>query len=472
MQVFVPITSFILSRKQVILKNIKLIIFDLDGVLLDAKQLHREVLDDALAEIDTRYVITDEEQETFFEALPTKKKLQLLTELKGLPVSLHAKIAARKQELTIARLLKLERDERICEVLSKLKQDSFTLAVASNSVRASVKIALLKLGFMEFIDFWFSNQDVADPKPSPEMFLTCMIKAGVGPNETLILEDSEVGFKAVEASGAKLCPIKDSSDVSYEKIISCIKPSKAPIKSNKPLNVLIPMAGRGSRFEAAGYTFPKPLIDVKNKPMIQVVVENLNLPGAHFIFVIQKAHCERYNVKHLLNLIAPGCDIIETDGLTEGAACTTLLARGLIDNNIPLLLANSDQFVEWNSEEFLTNAEKVDGSILTFQSLHPRWSFVKLNDEGFVSEVAEKNPISNQATVGIYYFKKGSDYVRSADQMISKNIRTNGEFYVCPVFNEAIENGLKINTLQISSMFGTGTPEDLQYFLQNYHGKV
>jgi dTDP-glucose pyrophosphorylase len=235
------------------------------------------------------------------------------------------------------------------------------------------------------------------------------------------------------------------------------------------MNVLIPMAGAGSRFAQAGYTFPKPLIEVNGKPMIQVVVENLNV-DAHFIYLVQRDHYEKYNLKQLLNLITPGCDIVQVDGITEGAACTTLLAKEYIDNDEPLLMANSDQFVEWNSNECLYafTADTVDGGIVTFEATHPKWSFAKLGEDGFVSEVAEKNPISNIATVGIYYWKKGADYVKYAEQMIEKNVRTNNEFYVCPVFNEAVGDGKKIRVKNIEKMWGLGTPEDLNYFLENY----
>ena len=237
------------------------------------------------------------------------------------------------------------------------------------------------------------------------------------------------------------------------------------------MNVLVPMAGAGSRFAQAGYTFPKPLIDVNGKPMIQVVVENLNIE-AHYIFLVQKEHYKKYNLKHLLNLIAPGCDVVQVDGVTEGAACTTLLAKDLINSDEPLLTVNSDQFVEWNSNEVLYSwsADSIDGGILTFKGTHPKWSFAKLDENGFVSEVAEKSPISDNATVGIYYWKKGSDYVKYAEQMIDKNVRTNNEFYVCPVFNEAIQDGKKIKIKEIKKMWGLGTPEDLNYFLQNHKG--
>jgi dTDP-glucose pyrophosphorylase len=191
---------------------------------------------------------------------------------------------------------------------------------------------------------------------------------------------------------------------------------------------------------------------------------------ANYIFLVQKEHYETYNLKYLLNLIAPGCKIVQVDGLTDGAACTTLLAKELIDNDAPLVMANSDQFVEWNSNECLYafSADSIDGGILTFKATHPKWSYAKLDETGFVSEVAEKKVISDEATVGIYYWRHGSDYVKYAEQMISKNIRTNGEFYTCPVFNEAIADGKKVRVKTIDKMWGIGTPEDLNYFLDNH----
>ena len=235
------------------------------------------------------------------------------------------------------------------------------------------------------------------------------------------------------------------------------------------MNILIPMAGAGSRFEKAGYTFPKPLIDVAGQPMIQTVIENLNLQGK-YIFLVRKEHYEKYDLKSLLNLIAPNCEIVQIEGLTEGAACTVLKAQELIDNDEPLIIANADQFIKWNSFETISmfNEPDVDGGILTFKSIHPKHSFAKVDGDGFVLEVAEKKPISNDATVGIYYWKRGLDYVLYAESMIEKNIRTNNEFYVCPVYNEAIEDGRRIKASLVDEMWPIGTPEELNTFLTYY----
>jgi hypothetical protein len=168
-------------------------------------------------------------------------------------------------------------------------------------------------------------------------------------------------------------------------------------------------------------------------------------------------------------LIAPGCKIIQTFGLTEGAACTTLLAKDFINNSKHLIIANCDQSVEWDSNDFMYSMidSGVDGGILTFKADETKWSYAK-TENNYVTEVAEKRVISEDATVGIYYWKHGSDYVAAAEQMISKNIRVNNEFYVCPVFNEAILNKKKIKIFPAKKMWGLGTPEDLEHYLANY----
>jgi len=233
------------------------------------------------------------------------------------------------------------------------------------------------------------------------------------------------------------------------------------------MKVLIPMAGRGKRFNDAGYSFPKPIIDVNGKPMIQIIVENLNFSDKH-IFISQKEHLEKYAIKEMLELVKKDSDIIPVNEVTEGAACTVLLAKDLINNDEELIIANSDQWVNWNSQHFLSylRGKNADGGIVTFIATHPKWSFVKTDEEGSVTEVAEKRPISNIATVGIYYFKKGSDFIKAAEQMIAKNIRTNDEFYVAPVFNEMIGDKKKILTYPIAEMRGLGTPEDLKRFIE------
>ena len=453
----------------------KLVIFDLDGVLIDSRDLHYHTLNNALAKVDPIYMIGIEDHLSVYDGLPTSKKLSLLTEKKGLPVHYYQKVWADKQKESIAMLSKLQLDQELINYFKQLKNLNYQIAIASNSIRNTVKITLLKLGLLEYTDYFVSNEDVIRNKPFPEMYWKCMTACDALPKDTVIFEDSHIGRQGAIDSGANLIAIENRHDMTQYKIdkaieiLSNIHKKSVPWKSNN-LNVLIPMAGAGSRFAKAGFTFPKPLIDVNTKPMIQVVVENLNIE-AHYIFLVQKEHYEKYNLQYLLSLIAPGCDIIQIDSMTEGAACTTLFAKDYINKDVPLIIANSDQYVEWNSNECLYafNADGIDAGIVTFEATHPKWSYAKIDSNGFVSEVAEKKPISNEATCGIYFWKKGSDYIKYAEQMIAKNIRTNNEFYVCPVFNEAIADNKKVRVKRIDRMWGIGTPEDLEFFLKNYN---
>lgn len=239
------------------------------------------------------------------------------------------------------------------------------------------------------------------------------------------------------------------------------------------MKILIPMAGEGSRFTKEGYTFPKPLIDVNGKPMIQVVVENLDFI-AQYIFLVRGEHLEKYEgLEDTLHRITNGmCRIVVVDSLTEGAACTALLAKEHIDNDEDLLIANSDQYIEYSAENFnmMKGMTNVDAMVFTFEAVHPKWSFVKTNSRGIVTEVAEKKPISNIATCGIYWYRKGSDFIKYAEQMIEKDIRVKNEFYIAPVYNELIEDGKILTPFFVHSMWGIGTPEDLNYYLE--HGNA
>ena len=228
------------------------------------------------------------------------------------------------------------------------------------------------------------------------------------------------------------------------------------------------MAGEGKSFHAAGYSFPKPLIDINGKTMIQIVVENLNIAG-NYILICKKEHYEKYSMYELLNLITPNCKIVQVAEKTEGAAKTLLLAKDLIDNEDELIIANSDQWLDWNPNHFLSflRGKNADGGIVTFISTHPRWSFVKVDNDGLITEVAEKKPISNIATAGVYYFKHGRDFVWAAEQMIEKNIRFDNEFYYAPTYNEMIEKEKKIYSYPAAEMRSLGTPEDVSKFLSN-----
>jgi dTDP-glucose pyrophosphorylase len=237
------------------------------------------------------------------------------------------------------------------------------------------------------------------------------------------------------------------------------------------INIVLPIAGRGSRFADAGYILPKPLIPVHGRPMIEVVVNNVRPNRSHqFIFLALQEHLNTFNMRNVLERCAPGCKIVPVNTVTEGAACTVLLAESLINNDCPLMTANSDQWVDIDINSYIDKMDKgnYDGMIMTMWADHPKWSYVGFDSKGNINRVVEKQVISNEATVGFYNFKKGRDFVWAAKQMIEKNLRVNGEFYVAPVYNELIEAGKTIGYHNVGKeymgMYGMGIPSDLRIF--------
>ena len=234
-------------------------------------------------------------------------------------------------------------------------------------------------------------------------------------------------------------------------------------------NILIPMAGRGSRFEEQGYTDKKPFIDVNGKPMIHRVIKNLGMEFDKeylFILICLQEDYGKYDFSEFEKVIGHNSyDVVILDDVTEGAAQTVLTAKHLINDDTPLMTMNSDQLVDWNVEEMFERAQHYDALIPCFHGEGNAWSYARTLDNGYVQEVAEKKVISNNATAGYYYWKKGSDFVKYAEQMIEQNSRTNGEFYVAPVYNWAIKDGKKVGIYMVDKLYSLGTPEDLQDYL-------
>lgn len=241
------------------------------------------------------------------------------------------------------------------------------------------------------------------------------------------------------------------------------------------INIVIPMAGAGSRFVQAGYSKPKPFIDVCGKMMIERVLDNLKMNDCRFIIIARTEHLasEKDAVTKLKEQY--NCRILSINKLTEGAACTILLSTWDINNDDPLLLANSDQIVEADLNLYIkdSDARNLDGSILTFYADHPKWSYAKVDENGYLVELREKQVISKHATVGLYYYRRGRDFVNSAIEMIANKDRVNNEFYTAPAYNYSLGAGLKIGIYEIkeSEMFGLGTPEDLDVYIKYLNSK-
>jgi len=443
-------------------------IFDLDGVLIDSKEIHFDALNLALSEINSSYAISKEEQASTYEGLSTKAKLDILSYSKGLPKEFHNVIWEKKQIYSSEMFQVFDKDQELVSLFKLIKSFNIKIGVASNAIRDTVIGSLKSLGIYDLVDYALSNEDVSNPKPNPEIYKTMISLLGASPETTIIFEDSEIGQAAAKASLAKLFPVTERKDISIpyvSKAIEFLTPNSFP-------NILIPMAGSGSRFFNAGYKDPKPLINVDGKPMIQKVVENIGIPG-NYIFIVQAEHYEKYDLQNALTKLVPGCKIIQVDGVTDGAARTALLAKQFIDNQRPLIIANSDQLLDWDSSEFISQLLEIgsDGNMALFLANEDKWSYAKIKNNRIV-EVAEKVVISNNASTGIYGWTKGSDYVKYAEEMIYKNIRVNNEFYICPVYNEAIQDNKRVLPMFVDAMYGLGTPEDLEKFLSQKNSDI
>lgn len=219
------------------------------------------------------------------------------------------------------------------------------------------------------------------------------------------------------------------------------------------LNILVPMAAPPEPF--ADSTFPKPLYEIAGTPMIQYVVSYLKkISGPkRFIFIVNQSDVTRFHIDNILkHLVGGEVVILKHSRPTKGAACTCLLAIDFIQNEDPLLISNSDQFIDYDLNEMLSalRQQGADGGVLTFPSVHPKWSYVCVDEKGNVVEAAEKNPISKNAIAGLYYFRRGAFFVEAAKKSIFRGASVNDLFYVAPVLNEMILENRNIRRHEIS----------------------
>lgn len=480
-----------------------LIIFDLDGVMIDSKDAHYDALNKALKA--SNYIGISEHDRPKFEAMPTRVKIEKL----GITGADALKIREDKAKFFLEDYVdSINENPELLDAIVKLKSEGYKLAVASNAVRSTVWTILSYLGVFHLFDYVVSNEDVKNPKPAPEMYWKCMNELNAIPDTTMILEDSQLGLDGAYDSGAMVEEVDGPKDlVEFLSDLEYIKSKFEPVYKRevnqevqayfqdeildelkaflfkaaygKPLekpvrNIVIPMAGAGSRFKAAGFELPKPLIEVNGKPMIAWVLDNLVDVEGRRIFIVQQEHIEEFGLDKILEELSPGCEIVTVDGVTGGAVLSVLEARELINNDTPLLIINSDQYLDIPATSVNHTIEFLeicgDGGILCFETKDgdPRWSYAKMDWwNGAIERVAEKNPISEYATTGIYVFKRGSDFVDSACEMIRKGITHNGEYYIAPVYNEGILKGHKygIDLIDKTLFHGLGDPQSLVNFL-------
>jgi dTDP-glucose pyrophosphorylase len=235
------------------------------------------------------------------------------------------------------------------------------------------------------------------------------------------------------------------------------------------INILIPLAGTNQFFNESEYPYPKPLIEINNKTMIELVINNFNniKEEKQFIFIVNSDDCKKYHLDNVLNLLTNhNCKIIKIDNETKGAACSAMMAIEYINNDSPLIIANSDQLFDDNLEDIISSFEDVDGGVVSFDSVHPRWSYARVNDENYIIETAEKRPLSKHAIAGFFYFKKGEDFIKSAMNMIKKDANINGLYYISPTLNEMVLNNKKliIKTINNDKYHTFYTPQKIQEY--------
>lgn len=462
---------------------VKAVFFDMDGVLFDGREWHQEAFLTALSRVRPKLAVTASYHREHLDGLSTAQKLSIFCDLT--PTE-KKDISDLKQIYTVIHLKeRLKPIVHLHQVFKELKRRGLRVLCVSNSIYKTVQIVLSKLDILQYFDGVFSNEDANKPKPSPELYLRACIRENLSPAEVLILEDSRLGRTAAYLSCANVLPIVDSTDTTVERITEVLD---GHTPKSPEVNIVIPMAGLGSRFSKVGYSDPKPFIPVFNRPMIKWVIENM-MPTATqygntlvpapvkpvFHFIIRSEHATRATVlETICNELGVRCTITAVDQLTEGSACTVLLAKNHINSDTPLVIVNSDQWLDWEVNEFyraLLNPT-YDGIISVFKqpdSSDIKWSYSKTEDETpLVCRVDEKKYISEWATTGIYGWCRGADFIQSAEQMIAKNIRTNNEFYTCPAYNELIEHGGKVRNIECRRLWGLGVPEDLERFLKEF----
>jgi len=470
---------------------IKNILFDLDGVLFDGAQLHKTLFLNSVNTIIPDNPLSNEYHDLYLNGLSTNQKLKYLVSKGIIEESSIQDVASKKQEMTekTIRELYIEYADRIRNVLNHFA--SYKLFCVTNCIQKTCELVLDSMNIKEYFTGLVSNEDVTLPKPNPDIYEFTFKKYNLNPEECIILEDSKHGRTAAFSTNAHVLPIVDHVDVTIEKIEEFMKSISIPkhVSQIQRVNIVIPMAGRGSRFSDKGYTIPKPFIPVFGKPMIQWVIENI-VPKQEvygdivlkstikptFHFIVQEEHLRQYKLDDICNMLDVDYTVTKINTITEGPACTVLLVKDHINSDTPLITINSDQYLDWDVNEFYRSLlnPTYDGCINTFyqpNSKDIKWSYAKVDPNGIVRDVAEKKYISDLATTGVYGWKRGSDFVECAEQMILDNCRCNNEFYVCPVYQYLINRGGKVRTLSCNKLWGLGVPDDLENFLQYFPGK-
>tara|TARA_B100000902_G_scaffold399844_1_gene472956 strand:- start:7952 stop:9619 length:1668 start_codon:yes stop_codon:yes gene_type:complete len=430
-------------------------LFDLDGTLANTTEIHHQSQIESVKMI-SGYDITKNKNllDIFNSSITTKKKLDFLLKENIISLEQIDIIYEKKTELANNLLGKLNYDPDKVNLFKFLKEKKCKIGIVTNSSKISSTIVLKSLGIFKYIDILITNNDVKNTKPHSEPYIRAISEFGGDINKYIIFEDSEDGLISAKGIGCDVYHVKNIKDINIELI--------RKMNNIENINILIPMAGKGSRFTKRGFKSQKPLIKLNEKTLIEHAIESLNIDG-NYIFIIRREINEsNKELIDILNNIKPDCKIIEIDYITEGSASTCYLAKEYINNNDELIITNCDQILEWDSANFLKKSKDYDCCVLTYNSNDKKNSFIKTDKNNIGIEIIEKEVISDNALVGVHYFKKGSDFISSYNEIFKNNKKFKNEYYTSTVCDNLIKNNKLVYNIKLTEnqkYYSTGTPE-------------
>lgn len=428
-------------------------LFDLDGVLVDTLEIQYDSTIKAILKF-CNINLTNTIESILRSTITTKKKLQYLVEQNIILNEQILDIYNEKKIIADSKFNNLIIDDEKVQLFSFLKKKKCKIAVVTNGNKNSAIMILKSIGLYNFLDLLITNEDVINSKPHSEPYVKAISRFGGDLENFIIFEDSETGLTSAYGTGCKVYKVKNTNEIN----ISLIKQL-----NNLNRNILIPAAGLGSRFQKRGFKLQKPLIKLENKTLIEHAVSSLDIEG-NYIFVIRKLDSNS-NIELITALrnIKPECKVIEIDYVTEGSASTCYLAKDFINNDDELIISNCDQILKWDSKKFLEYSSNYDCSVLTYKSNEDKNSFIKIDENNKGIKIREKEVISDNALVGVHYFKKGSDFIKSYEHIFNSKIKFKNEYYVSTVCNHLINEGKDVVNYSFQEnevYYSTGTPED------------
>ena len=459
--------------------KIQLIVFDLDGVLVESKDLHYDALNEAIRAVAGEdFIITRPEHETVYDGLSTNQKLRLMTIQKDLPLNMHRPIWLRKQELTEVMVREqLKPDETLLATIRALKKEhGYPLAVASNCIKSSVFNILDSIGVLPLVDAYFSNEDVQRAKPGPDIYLKACSTFGVPPESALVVEDSVKGFEACVRAGCPLFKVRGPEDVRAPSIVERISTVNQGVK---PIMVVVPLAGESQQYwidgpEAVPSELPLFLADVNGSPAIEWLLKPFlkSRYELNFVFVVKEAQMQRFKLESLLPRIVGfrPTVVLPVHGETLGSLKTVLAIAEKLDGSAPVIFCNGSTVTSWlpgSSIDDLVDT-RADGALTTFESNDPRCSYVRVRPGLDLVDVHEKVPVSNIATTGIYFWKSADAFLSAAKTIVKRGVKHKGLYYLAPVYNEAIRAGLSFKTLPVKSCWPLCSLQEVSKFAEGH----